>query len=75
MRPRAATCRLCRTEWIAAGRHGPSYWLYVLYGALSEAPRGVKVQDPGRRLRDAVSKVTTVTAYRVAGEAIEAVAG
>jgi len=61
---------LCRTEWIAAQRHGAGFWLYVLYGAAG-AQRGVKIQDPYAVLRDDVSKVTTVTSYRIPGEAID----
>ncbi|MBA3421744.1 MAG: DUF3883 domain-containing protein [Thermoleophilaceae bacterium] len=66
---------LCRTEWIAAHRHGDSFWLYVLYGATSGSPRGLKVRDPARALGDRVKKVTTVTAYHVPGQAIEEAGG
>ncbi len=73
--PARGDVSLCNTEWIAAHRHGDSFWLYVLYGATSGEPRGLKVRDPARALAEGVRKVTTVTAYRVAGEAIEAAAG
>jgi Domain of unknown function (DUF3883) len=65
---------LCRTEWIAAQRHGRGYWLYVLYGAGSRQ-RGVKINDPYAVLRDDVAKVTTVTSYRIPGDAIERAVG
>jgi superfamily II DNA or RNA helicase len=65
---------LCRTEWIAAHRHGDSFWLYVLYGAKSEQPRGIKIQNPASALRDEVRKVTSVTAFHIPGAAIEAAA-
>jgi hypothetical protein len=61
---------LCRTEWIAAQRHGRGYWLYVLYGAAGEQ-RGLKINDPYSALREDVAKVTTVTSYRIPGQAIE----
>ncbi len=65
---------LCRTEWIAARRHGDGYWLYVLYGATSGAPRGFKIRNPYATLSDHVREVTQVTSFHVPGEAIEAAA-
>ena len=65
---------LCRTEWIAARRHGDGYWLYVLYGATSASPRGVKICNPYATLGDRVREVSQVTSFHVPGEAIEAVA-
>jgi SNF2 family DNA or RNA helicase len=62
---------LCNTEWIAAHRHGDSFWLYVLYGAKSGSPRGFKVRNPAKALGAQVRKVTTVTAFHIPGEAIE----
>jgi len=73
--PAQGDVSLCRTEWIAAHRHGDSFWLYVLYGATSGSPRGLKVRDPARALGDRVKKVTTVTAYHVPGQAIEEAGG
>ena len=69
--PSSGDVSLCRTEWISAHRHGDAYWLYVLYGAKSDEPRGVKVQNPARVFKDRVRKVMTVTAYHLPGEAIE----
>ena len=46
--PEHGDVMLCRTEWIAAARHGEGYWLYVLYGAKSEKPRGVQDPQPVR---------------------------
>jgi SNF2 family DNA or RNA helicase len=65
---------LCRTEWIAARRHGDGYWLYVVYGAKSPAPRGIKIRNPYATLGDQVREVTKVTAFHVPGKAIEAAA-
>ncbi|HET7590170.1 MAG TPA: helicase-related protein [Solirubrobacterales bacterium] len=69
--PRKGDVSLCNTEWIAAHRHGDSYWLYVLYGAKSETPRGFKVRNPAKALGQRVRKVTTITAFHIPGEAIE----
>ena len=73
--PARGDVSLCRTEWISAHRHGDSYWLYVLYGAKSENPRGIKIQNPARVFSESVRKVTTVTAFHIAGAAIEEAAG
>jgi hypothetical protein len=59
---------------VAAARHGEGYWLYVLYGAKSEQPRGVKIRNPHAALGAQVREVTQVTAFHVPGEAIEALA-
>ncbi len=68
---RAGDVALCRTEWIAAHRHGNTFWLYVVYGAGSGAERGVLIQDPATRLGDKIEEVTRVTTYYVPGQAIE----
>lgn len=69
--PSKGDVSLCNTEWIAAHRHGDSYWLYVLYGAKSETPRGFKIRNPARALGERVRKVTTITAFHIPGDAIE----
>jgi superfamily II DNA or RNA helicase len=69
--PAQGDVSLCRTEWIAAHRHGDSFWLYVLYGAKSEEPRGIRIQNPAQVFKDEVRKVTTVTAFHISGDAIE----
>jgi SNF2 family DNA or RNA helicase len=70
--PAQGDVSLCRTEWIAAHRHGDSFWLYVLYGAKSGQPRGIKIQNPAKVLKEDVRKVTSVTAFHIPGAAIEA---
>lgn len=69
--PQHGDVMMCRTEWIAAARHGKGYWLYVLYGAKSTKPRGVKIRNPYAALGAQVREVTQVTAFHVPGEAIE----
>src|SRR5450759_4561814 len=64
---------LYRTEWRAAERFGPGFWLYIVYDAVGDAPRLVTIQDPFARLRN-VEKITQVTAYRVPSASIEEVA-
>jgi superfamily II DNA or RNA helicase len=61
---------LYRTEWYAAERWGPGFWLYVVYQATSKQPRLVRVQDPYRTLRN-VAAITQITGYRVPAASIE----
>jgi hypothetical protein len=63
---------LYRTEWRAAERFGPGFWLYVVYSALTDSPRLVMVQDPFARLRN-VREIIQVTGYRVPSASIEEV--
>jgi hypothetical protein len=61
---------LYRTEWYAAERWGPGFWLYVIYQAISDQRRLVRVQDPFRTLRN-VAKISQITGYRVPAASIE----
>jgi Domain of unknown function (DUF3883) len=61
---------LYRTEWYAAERWGPGFWLYVAYQATSGQPRLVRIQDPFRTLRN-VAEISQITGYRVPAASIE----
>jgi superfamily II DNA or RNA helicase len=61
---------LYRTEWYAAERWGPDFWLYVIYQAISDQRRLVRIQDPFRTLRN-VAKISQITGYRVPAASIE----
>ena len=42
---------LSTNEWTQAGRHGETYWLYVVYGAgKGQEPQLVTIQNPALRL-------------------------
>lgn len=60
---------LTPNEWVQAGRHGESYWLYVVWNAKTE-PRLLRVQDPVRALRGGVEELKVVNGYRVSAAAI-----
>jgi hypothetical protein len=60
---------LTPNEWVQARRHGPSYWLYVVWRAKT-APELIRVQDPGSKLRDRVEELVVVKGYRVPSGAI-----
>jgi hypothetical protein len=61
---------LTPNEWVQAGRHRESYWLYVVWNAKKE-PRLIRVCDPVATLKGAVEELNTVKGYRVAPDAIE----
>lgn len=65
---------LCNTEWIAAHRHGDSFWLYVVYNAGQPGERLVRIQDPARVLAGQVEERQSVITWRVPSAAIEAIA-
>jgi superfamily II DNA or RNA helicase len=60
---------LTPNEWLQAGRHRDTFWLYVVWNAKTE-PRLMRVQDPVRTLRDDVEELKVVNGYRVPAAAI-----
>ena len=60
---------LTPNEWVQAGRHGETFWLYVVWNAKT-APQLLRVQDPVASLRGEVEELRAVNGYRVAAEAI-----
>jgi len=64
---------LCNTEWIAAHRHGDSFWLYVVYEAGQPGERLVRIQDPAQVLAGQVEERQQVVTWRIPAAAIEAV--
>jgi SNF2 family DNA or RNA helicase len=61
---------LYRTEWYAAERWGPGFWLYIAYQATTDQPRLVRIQDPFHTLRN-VSEINQITGYRVPAASID----
>jgi hypothetical protein len=60
---------LTPNEWLQAGRHRDTFWLYVVWNAKAE-PRLMRVQDPVRALREDVEELKVVNGYRVPAAAI-----
>jgi superfamily II DNA or RNA helicase len=61
---------LTPNEWIQAGRHRETFWLYVVWNAKTE-PRLLRINDPVRSLQGAVEELKVVNGYRVPADAIE----
>lgn len=64
---------LTPNEWLQAGRHRETFWLYVVWNAMTE-PRLVRINDPVVALRGEIEELTAVNGYRVPAEAITRVA-
>jgi Domain of unknown function (DUF3883) len=60
---------LTPNEWLQAGRHRDSFWLYVVWSAI-EQPQLLRIQDPVAALRGLVEDLTVVNGYRVPAAAI-----
>lgn len=58
-----------------AERHGDSYWLYVVWGATSSAPRLKCIRNPVATLGAGLEEVLEVRYHRAAADALEAAAG
>jgi hypothetical protein len=61
---------LTPNEWLQAHRHGPSYWLYVVWDCATASPCLLTIQDPAQVLGGAVHELLEVKGYRVAAEAL-----
>ena len=60
---------LTPNEWVQAGRHRDSFWLYVVWNAKTK-PRLLRVQDPVAALKDDIEELKVVNGYRVPADAI-----
>ena len=69
--PRTGDVGLCRTEWIAAERHGDTgSGCTSSTGDQADHPRLVRIQDPFGTLRN-VAEISQITGYRVPAASIE----
>jgi len=60
---------LTPNEWVQAGRHRESFWLYIVWNAKTN-PRLIRVNDPVATLKGAAEELKVVNGYRVSAEAI-----
>jgi len=64
---------LTPNEWVQAGRHRDTFWLYVVWNAKTK-PRLLRIQDPVAALKDDIEELKVVNGYRVPAAAITRVA-
>ena len=60
---------LTPNEWVQAGRHRETFWLYVVWNAGTK-PRLVRINDPAAALREEIEELKVVNGYRVPAQAI-----
>jgi hypothetical protein len=61
---------LTPNEWLQAGRHGASYWLYVVWGCKTDAPTLRTIQNPVQALGAQVQPLVEVKGWLVGAEAL-----
>lgn len=65
--------QLEHSEWTKAQQLGDTYWLYVVWNPVSDAPRLVKIQNPYRVLEHAVKHREIIRRYEISADAIDSV--
>jgi superfamily II DNA or RNA helicase len=66
-----ATVILSPNEWMQAGRHRSSYWLYVVTGCHGDELRLLRVRDPFGRLQKSAERLTVVKGFLLPGDLVE----
>lgn len=61
---------LTPNEWLQAGRHGDSYWLYVVWGCKTGTPELVTIQNPVQALGSQAQPLIEVKGWLMPSEAI-----
>lgn len=69
-RRRGQPVRLTTNEWYKAQQLADTYWLYVVWDPLSEAPELVRIQNPAARLDHAKREMVAARFYEISAEAI-----
>jgi hypothetical protein len=66
---------LTPNEWRKAERLGDTYWLYVVWGCKTGAPRLKMIQNPHELLGGAAQRIEAVQGFRLPAEALVAAPG
>ena len=61
---------LTPNEWLQAGRHGESYWLYVVWGCKTGTPELLTIQNPVATLGSQAQQLVEVKGWMVPAQAI-----
>jgi SNF2 family DNA or RNA helicase len=69
-RRRGQAVRLTTHEWYKAQQLGETYWLYVVWDPLGEAPELVRIQNPAARLDHAKREIVAARFYEIPAEAV-----
>ena len=72
-RTRGYSVRLTTNEWYKATQLGDTYWLYVVWDPLGDAPELVTIRNPAAKLDHAKREVVAARYYEIpAGDIDEA---
>jgi hypothetical protein len=61
---------LTPNEWLQAGRHGDSYWLYVVWGCNMGNPQLLTIQNPVQALGSQAQPLVEVKGWLLSSEAL-----
>jgi hypothetical protein len=61
---------LTPNEWLQAGRHGESYWLYVVWGCRTSTPQLITIQNPVHTLGAQAQQLVEVKGWMVSGDSL-----
>lgn len=62
--------RLTTNEWRMAQQLKDSYWLYVVWGPLTDNPELIRIQNPAERLDHAKREILATKFYEIPAEAL-----
>ncbi len=62
--------RLTTNEWYKAQQLAETYWLYVVWGPLSDSPELVRIHNPAAKLDHAKREIVAARFYEIPAEAI-----
>jgi len=71
-RRRGQPVRLTTNEWYKAEQLGETYWLYVVWDPLGDAPELVRIQNPAVRLDHAKREIVAARFFEIPAEALTA---
>ncbi len=71
-RLRGQPVRLTTNEWYKAQQLAETYWLYVVWGPLSDLPELVRIHNPVAKLDHAKKEIVAARFYEIPAEAIHA---
>jgi superfamily II DNA or RNA helicase len=69
-RLRGQPVRLTTNEWYKAQQLAETYWLYVVWGPLSDSPELVRIHNPVAKLDHAKREIVAARFYEIPAEAV-----
>ena len=70
-RLRGQPVRLTTNKWYKAQQLAETYWLYVVWGPLSDSPELVRIHNPVAKLDHAKREIAAARFYEISAEAVQ----